>query len=75
MGDFECGLRFWLFCNGQYCDGRMNAEEICLCFILVVASCECQATHVFDEMLVRKFIAFKKKFFDEMDRLALEMNL
>jgi hypothetical protein len=30
---------------------------------------------VFDEMLVRKFIAFKKKFFDEMDRLALEMNL
>jgi hypothetical protein len=44
-------------------------------FILVVASCECQATHVFDEMLVRKCIAFKKKFFDEMDRLALEMNL
>jgi hypothetical protein len=31
--------------------------------------------HVFDEMLVRKFIAFKKKFFDEIDRLALEMNL
>jgi hypothetical protein len=48
---------------------------MCLCFILVLASCECQATHVFDEMLVRKFIAFKKKFFDEMDRLALEMNL
>jgi hypothetical protein len=32
-----------------------------LCFILVVASCECQATYVFDEMFVRKFIAFRKK--------------
>jgi hypothetical protein len=30
---------------------------------------------VFDEMFVRTFIAFKKKFFDEIDRLALEMNL
>ena len=43
--------------------------------ILVVASCECQATHVFDERFVRKFIAFRKKLFDEMYRLALEMNL
>jgi hypothetical protein len=39
----------------------MNAEEICLCFILVVDSCECQATNVFDEMFERKFIDFKKK--------------
>ena len=28
----------------------MNAEEFFLCFILVVDSCECQATNVFDEM-------------------------
>jgi hypothetical protein len=50
--DFGCSLLL----GGRFCDGRMNAEEICLCFILIVDSCECQATNVFDEMFVRKFI-------------------
>jgi hypothetical protein len=30
---------------------------------------------VFDEIFVRKFIAFRNKFFDEMYKLALEIAL
>jgi hypothetical protein len=30
--DFGCSLLL----GYQFCDGRMNAKEICLCFILVV---------------------------------------